>query len=169
MKKLVATAAVFGLATVAGADFSGFYDPGNWTFAADDDGYVDTSGAPAQIALYGTNSGGFSSFTTLTIATPAAGTFSFDWNFGTFDTPGYDEVGYVINGTYYFLDDGYGPGSGSVSVAVNAGDVIGWYVESYDGCCGESYIEVYNFSGPIPAPGALALLGLAGLASRRRR
>ena len=169
MKKLVATAAVFGLVGVAAADFSGPYDPGNWNFYADDDGYVQTGNAPAQIELFGTNSGTWYSYTTLTIMTPAAGSFDFDWNYGSFDSPGYDEIGYIVNGTYYFLDDGFGPGTGSVSVAVNAGDTIGWYVESYDGCCGESYIEVYNFSAPIPAPGALALLGLAGLASRRRR
>ena len=168
MKKLVATAAVFGLVGVAAADFSGPYDQGNWSFQADDDGYVIWN-APAQVELFGTNSGTWYSYTTLTIATPAAGNFEFHWQYGSFDSPGYDEVGYIINGTYYFLADGNGISNGDVSVPVNAGDTIGWYVESYDGCCGESYIEITNFKGPIPAPGALALLGLAGLASRRRR
>ena len=168
MKRLIATAAVLAVAGAANADFSGYYAPGEWTFQADDDGYV-VWGDPAQVTLYGTNSGTFSSYTTLTIAAPLAGTFSFDWSWGTFDSPGYDEIGYIVGGTYYFLDDGYGPGSGSVSVAVNQGDTIGFYAESYDGCCGENWITVTNFTGPVPAPGALALLGLAGLTARRRR
>ena len=87
MKKLVATAAVFGLVGVAAADFSGPYDPGNWNFYADDDGYVQTGNAPAQIELFGTNSGTWYSYTTLTIMTPAAGSFDFDWNYGSFDSP----------------------------------------------------------------------------------
>ena len=168
MKKVIVTAAVLAVAGAANADFSGYYASDQWSFMADDDGYV-VWNAPTMVTLYGTNSGSSYSYTTLTIAAPMAGTFAFDWTYGTFDSPGYDSVGYTVNGSYTYLDDGYGPGSGSVSVDVNAGDTIGWYVWSWDGCCGEAFIEVYNFTGPVPAPGVLALLGLAGLTARRRR
>ena len=168
MKKVIVTAAVLAVAGAANADFSGYYAPGNWAVYSPGDGFI-TWNAPSMVTIDGINTGGPADYTTLTIAAGAAGTFAFDWTYFTYDSPGWDEGGYIVNNTYYMLDMGYGPGSGSVSVAVNAGDTIGFYVLSYDGGLGQGVLEVYNFSAPVPAPGALALLGLAGLTARRRR
>ncbi|UCD76391.1 MAG: hypothetical protein JSV91_05585 [Phycisphaerales bacterium] len=168
MKKIITTAAVLAVAGAANADFSGYYAPAGWTEVTPYDSAIIWN-APGGVTVQGVDSGTwYGSFTTLTIVAPANGLFQFDWYYYTTDSPGYDEGGYIINNTYYYLD-GYGGGSGTVSVNVNAGDTIGWYVNDYDGCCGAGFLEVTNFTGPIPAPGALALIGLAGLTARRRR
>ncbi len=158
----VATAAIAGSAT---ADFIGAYDHANWTFFTAGGGYVATA-TPAQLTLIGGDVS-ISGYTEYTIAAATAGNFEFDWSYYSINSPGYDAGGYIVGGTYYQLDDGYGPGSGSVSVAVTAGETIGFYAFTSDGAFGPGEFTVTNFD--VPAPGVLALLGLAGLASRRRR
>ena len=56
--------------------------------------------------------------------------------------------------------------SGTVSFAVNVGDTFGFAAFTADGAFGDSTVTLTNF---VPAPGAVALLGLAGVAGRRRR
>ena len=160
----VATAAIAGSAA---ADFIGYYDHANWDFFTEGAGYVATA-TDTQLTLIGDDSS-WGGYTEYTITAQGAGDFVFDWSYYTINSPGWDAGGYIVGGTYYQLDDGYGPGSGSVSVAVGDGDTIGFYVYSADGVFGPGYLTITNFTGPVPAPGALALLGLAGLASRRRR
>jgi len=164
---LVACAAAATIAGNAAADFIGYYDIANWDFFAQDDGWLDDAGAPAEVTIYGTDSGGSYSYTTLTIEAQFDCTFAFDWEYGTFDGPPYDNAGYIVGGTYYYLiGDAEYSGSGHVEVDVSAGTTIGFYVWSWDGCCGQAYMTISNF---VPAPGALALFGLAGLGRRRRR
>ena len=82
-----------------------------------------------------------------------------DWTFldheWTFNGDGGNHDGLVIEARLY----SYSGGSGSAWI-----DDIDVSVFDADGSGG---IEIHF--APIPAPGALALLGLAGLASRRRR
>lgn len=81
---------------------------------------------------------------------------------------GFDNAFYLLNGTAVFLAPGdLAPWTGSERVTVKAGDVIGWRVKSIDGIFGPGVLTITNFQ--IPAPGAFALFGLAGLCHTRRR
>ncbi len=162
---LIAGAAAAIIAGSATADFVGYYDHDNWTFFSEAAGSF--SGTETSLLLVGGDAS-LPGYTTYTIAAGGAGPFAFDWSYYTINSPGYDSVGYIVNGTYFELDMGYGPGSGSVSVDVGAGDEIGFYAYTSDGVFGAGELTITNFSA-VPAPGALALLGLAGLAGRRRR
>ena len=162
---VLAGAAAAVIAGSASADFVGYYDHDNWAFFTAGGGYVATA-TEATLKLIGGDSS-IPGYTTYTIAAGGAGAFSFDWSYYSINSPPYDEGGYIVNGTYYMLDMGYGPGSGSVSVDVTAGDEIGFYCYTMDGVFGAAELTITNFSA-VPAPGALALLGLAGLARRRR-
>ncbi len=185
MKTAKVFSAAAGLAVAAaayGQGFSGLFAPANWTFNANGGGgSVNTAGAPASISIIGDDGpatpGGQD--TDFTIMSPIAGTWSFSWNYDPTDTGTYDSAYYLLNGVETFLADNVGPGfpnpggpnpsNGAVaSIAVNAGDVIGFRVRSADGALGAGTLTISNFV--IPAPGSLALLGLGGLvASRRRR
>ncbi|MCK4873080.1 MAG: hypothetical protein KAS72_10175 [Phycisphaerales bacterium] len=169
MGRTLAAAVALSLAGAAYADFSGVYAPENWTFEVIWEGSVDTSGAPASIEITGGDNGsGYTDVASFTIAAAADGTFSFDWAYSSIDDPGWDWVGYYIGDTMYNLSDI--PGTfGSVSEEVLAGDKIGWFVVSVDSMNGAGVAEISNFTGPIPAPGTLALLGAAALAVRGRR
>jgi MYXO-CTERM domain-containing protein len=167
MKRAIVVGAALAMTGVAQAQFEGYYAPENWTFYDEAGGFLDESGVPDYLTIFGGDSS-VPGYTQLTIAAGADGTFAFDWAYDSIDSPGYDEGGYIYNGGYYFLSDTYGE-SGSVSFEVGAGEEIGFYVYTYDGVFGPGELTISNFSAPVPAPGALALLGLAGLASSRRR
>jgi hypothetical protein len=184
-------ALILSSAQTARADFSGAYAPGNWTLFnstapsvppggfVTGNGSVNTAGAPVFITLNGSNGsgqvgsngpdiGGIN--TDYTIAAVASGTWSFDWSYVTEDSPGFDPSYYLLNGVKTFLSEGPGtPVAGSVSIAVNAGDVIGWRIWTADNLFGPAHLTITNFVAPVPAPGALALLGLAAVSGRSRR
>jgi hypothetical protein len=77
--------AVCFAATPAHAQFSGAYDPANWTFTnTNADGSVNTTTAPAAIRVDGgANGSGAPGSTTYSILANAAGTVSFNWNYST--------------------------------------------------------------------------------------
>lgn len=138
----------FGL--VSKAQFSGLYDPSNWTFTAvtaPSIGNVNTTGAPAQIVLSGDDdgSGGCCNEHVLySIDILYSGTISFDYSHVNFDI---DNFYYTLNNTDYLIT---ASGSGSLSVPVNAGDNFGFKVISQDDCCGQGVATISNFSGPTP-------------------
>ena len=170
IKTTIAALAVAGLASAAVADgFSGYYDPANWTFNANGgDGSLDLSGVPASITIIGDDSGAnLPRNTDLTIASNMTGVMSFDWSYFSIDDPGFDDGSYLINGVEFVLSDTSGQ-SGSISVNVNAGDIIGFRVWTSDGLFGPGELTISNFT-VVPTPGALALLGLGGLAAGARR
>jgi MYXO-CTERM domain-containing protein len=167
MKRALVVGAALAMTGVAQAQFEGYYAPENWTFYDEAGGSLDLGGVPDYLTIIGGDSS-IAGYTTLTIAAGAAGTVEFDWSYYSIDSPGYDEGGYIYNGANYFLSDTYGE-SGSVSFEVGAGEEIGFYVYTSDGAYGPGELTISNFSAPVPTPGALALLGLAGLASSRRR
>jgi hypothetical protein len=151
---VLAAAAGLAVSGAAFGQFSGPYAPGNWTFNANGgNGSVNTGGAPAQIALTGNDNGFGPIDTDFTIAAATGGTMAFHWVYSSGDTGTYDTAYYLINGTQTFLGTNSGPFSGDVSIGVNAGDIIGFRVNSADGVFGPGTVTISNFSiGGAPPP-----------------
>lgn len=95
------------------------------------------------------------------------GTVSVNWAFSSDDDPQYDAVGYVRNNQFLIVGNASGA-SGLMTFNVTAGETFGLAVITSDGTFGAGTATFTNFSY-VPAPGALALLGIAGAAGRRRR
>lgn len=159
----------------ARADFSGYYAPGNFSLTnTNADGFF-TSAAPISITLFGgANGSGNPGTTDFTITAPATGVVMFDWAYSTTDIPILDDAGFLLNGNYVELApvDGL---SGPFAVAVMAGDVFGFRVETLDNTEDRGAFTVSNFSGPtasVPEPSGLTLIAtaavLGGVAARRR-
>jgi MYXO-CTERM domain-containing protein len=165
-----------GLVSTASADFSGPYAPGNWDFITNGgSGALDLSGVPSEITVIGDDSGLDNTYTQLQIKVPFDGDFKFNWLYSSTDSGTFDNGGYLtsVDGVifdYVELADNDTQGSGVVDLkGVKAGTIFGFYVFSVDGVFGAGNLTISQFSGPVPAPSALGLLGVAGLAATRRR
>ena len=99
-----------------------------------------------------------------------AGTISVDWAYSSApgnDSGGWDGAGWVLNGVFTVLAVNSGsPASGTLTFSVNAGDTFGFGAGTADGFFGSGTATFTNF---VPAPGAVGLLAMAGLAGSRRR
>lgn len=72
-----------------------------------------------------------------------------------------------VNGVYSVLANNDTPaGANPFNWVLGSGDVFSLRIRSTDGLFGSLSVSVTNW---VPAPGALALLGVAGLAGTRRR
>ncbi|MCW5776545.1 MAG: hypothetical protein KIS87_08915 [Phycisphaeraceae bacterium] len=171
MKTTVSVLALVAAAGAAQAQFSGYYAPANWNYVTPGNSYVDVSGAPNSVMVVGNDDGsGSSANTDMTITVPVGGNWKFDWSYASTDSGNYDRAYYLLNGNQFFLaQNDSGVKSGSATIPVNPGDVIGFRVFSADSVFGPGYLTIREFSAPIPAPGALALAGLGGLLAARRR
>jgi hypothetical protein len=178
LQYVVAAALLLVAPTAAQADFSGPYTPSNWTFSnGSQDGSVDTSGAPDSITITGADNGVPNVNTDFTIAAAGTGLWSFDFNWDNQDTDNlnFDSGGFLLNGV--FTPYGGPDASGHTEEFVNAGEIIGFRVNTADGLFGPGVLTISNFSGPgergvsTPEPGTLILmaLGAAGLAVGRLR
>ena len=96
-----------------------------------------------------------------------SGTVSVNWSFSSVDDPQYEAVGFVQNNQFRVVGNTNGT-SGVMNFNVTAGESFGLAVMTTDGLFGAGTATFTNFSY-VPAPGALALLGLAGVSGRRRR
>ena len=136
--------------TVYQAGFAGDFDPVNWTLNTNGgNGSVDVSGAPASIELTGSDDGSWTSnITSYETIIPIDGTVSFDWNYTTIDTPGYDAFGYILDGNAYALT--WVPGGSSFSINVTQGASFGFIVYSDDnfGGPGVAITNAFLFSSP---------------------
>jgi len=170
----VAGAAALGAPAIAQADFSGPYDHANWTFTQA--GNSSFSANLTTLVLTGSNNGStLNAQKEYTIASDASGTVSFDWDYSSVDSLNWDYGGFSVNGVFTTLAFNSTAGTGNFSTAVNAGDIIGFWVFSQDSTFGAGVLEITNFSGPVavPEPGSLGLLALGtvggALGLRRRR
>lgn len=156
--KTIFTSLLLLCAIAINAQFANYYDPANWTTTHSsgcDNGYVDATGAPGSVLIVGSeNPGCFSSVVAYGVTVAICGTVSFDWLYTTDDCDGsfFDPFGYYLNGVPTQLSvDGHPDGSsqsGSVSISVNVGDVVAFYVWSRDNICGRAWSTISNFSGP---------------------
>lgn len=87
--------------------------------------------------------------TTLTGTVFSSGLFQFDWAFTTLDDAGFESAGYLIDGSYTFLADTTGE-SGSVSVPITAGSLIGFQMNTVDNTGRAGVLTVSDFSAPVP-------------------
>lgn len=173
MKKSLFVAAMAGTAFAApvlGAGFVGDYAPANWTLSQGNaNGFVQQHDASTLILVGGNNGSGGFGYTDLLIQVAQTGFISFDWAYDSADDPGWDASLYFSDGTGFVLLSDIPGTSGSVlTVAVNAGDFFAFSIETVDNTFGPGILTVTNFSF-VPAPGAVGLLALGGLAAVRRR
>ena len=166
----LASAAVAGMAT---ADVEVIFDvsgPGGNGFTVDFD--ADGALAGMDIAFDFTNAGGYTWAGDLFITIV-------DPNGTAIQYGGYNlDAGYTNAGDFDSSFDTSTSGTFASSVALESFGLSGsgtWTIGFYDGYTGgaetDNWAGVINLEGlgAVPAPGALALLGLAGLAGRRRR
>lgn len=156
---LLTVGTVTAFASNASAAFIGYYAPSNWTTTDfNSNGTVDISGAPDSIVVIGgDNQSGISGTTDFTIAAQESGTWSFSWSYDSFDNVGdADRGGYLLNGVFTQLaqnsdveNNGFQPVTGSVSLAVNQDDIIGYRVRTLDNNSFPGQLTVSNFNAPI--------------------
>ena len=180
------------VSTLIAASASADFIPANWTLRQnslqDDfyDGYplisvgqtvtvggsngsVGGSGilSSSSMELFGGNSN-YRGITWYSTVASSTGTISVDYAFGNpSDISNYDGAGWVLNGVFTaVVTNGNGPRTGKITFSVNAGETFGFGVFTVDGTEGAGTATFTNF---VPAPGAIALLGAAGLVGSRRR
>lgn len=185
--------ALFAWAIPASADvvdFTGVFSPAQWTLSAAAQGFVDSSGASANIALTGGNDeSGLPSVTRYSIRAPFNALISFSWSYLTVDSggPDMDRAGYFLGGTDFQLtrNNGLDTQNGLVSsLNLSKGQTFGFYVQSMDSSFGPATITIGNFRAvslerplaltPTPEPSTVMLtatalaIGLTRLARRRK-
>ena len=176
------------VSTLIAASASADFIPANWTLSQNSldgygpisvgqtvtvggsDGSVGGSGilSSSSVGLFGGNSfvRGITWYSTVASST---GTISVDYAFGnpSRDIYDFDGAGWVLNGVFTaVVTNDNGPRTGTITFSVNAGETFGFGVFTADGEYGAGEALFTNF---VPAPGAIALLGAAGLIGGRRR
>jgi hypothetical protein len=131
-------------------NFTSSFAPENWTLVTNSgNGYVDLSGAPAQVTLWGSDSGSGSTIDTeYKIIIPTDGTIKFDWYYETFDGPSFDPFGYSINDVLVQVTNN-SKGTiqnGSASIALNEGDEFAFVVRTTNDIFGRGSSTMFNFS-----------------------
>jgi len=138
-----------------GVGFVNDFSSANWNVdLTTGDGSVNIN--TNSLTIVGTNELGIGNVNTnATLAATQSGNYSFDWSYSTLDfSPDYDPAFY-INGTAIQLSVNNGylnqdlMQNGTMTFFANDGDLIGFAVNSIDGCCGEATLVVSNFTYPV--------------------
>ncbi|MBK9482709.1 MAG: fibronectin type III domain-containing protein [Bacteroidetes bacterium] len=149
------------------ANFAGAYAPANWTLTqVNSNGTVNIAGAPLNIILTsGTNASGIEGSTNYTKTIDCAGTVSFNWSYTHPDAllgSVFDYPRLKLNGNYVvpvtgefpgFIIALAGPQNGTVTLPVNAGDVIELQAYTIDNDPTPCTVTITNFSAPAPQVG----------------
>jgi hypothetical protein len=172
---LLAVGLAVGLPGAAQADFNGDYALVNWTLTDGAQGGVDLSQAPQTVTLFG-GANDVAGATSYTITVPNAIVLSFDWSYinnDLYQDPLFEPAGYLVDGILFQLTDDLGAPtqSGTVTLALSAGDVFGFEVVTFDGyygsangTYGSSFLSVTDFAVPEPVSWPVLALGLGALA-----
>ena len=91
------------------------------------------------------NGSGTAGTTDFTVPVTANEVVSFDWDYSTTDTPGFDRFGYLVNGAFTVLADADGQ-SGNTVVNLTAGDTFGFRSETDDNGFGNNEILITNYT-----------------------
>ena len=105
--------------------------------------------APDTAVIVGGNNGSSSAGeTSLGVTVTQNTSISFDWLFESGDSPGYDDFGYTLNGTFILLSNGGAayPQSGNFSLALNATDTFEFTVLTDDNGFGAATATITNFT-----------------------
>ncbi len=129
--------------------FVGVYDPVNWLVVTDDsDASVDFSADGTTLEITGSDAGNSNSLAKACIMTQCDITVTFDWDYSTDDVDGaaFDPAYYLndvridlINGESY-------AGSGTLTITVASGTLLGFGIESTDGIEGAANLDITGFS-----------------------
>ncbi|BAY13928.1 PEP-CTERM sorting domain-containing protein [Calothrix sp. NIES-2098] len=140
----------------AEAAFIGPYAPSNWTLInRNADGFVNTTGAPSSVTLFGGDNGSNSYGTTDYIVQAVAdGVLSFKWNYSTADAAAFfDPFSFVKNGIVTNLFSSLSTtGQGTFSTNVAAGDFFSFQVKTSDNKYGRGSVTISDFSAPFSEP-----------------
>ena len=153
-----------------------------WTFSNDSsgDGTITVTSSTPSFQIDGSDNGsGYdTSFYTQTFA--SAVTLTFTWQYASLDPAGtvWDTAGYILGDTETQLSQDTYPDVGSSGIAtvdIAAGQVFGFYVDSFDSTGGAGYLAINQdlvlpSAPPPPPPPAIPepstpVLMLAGLAA----
>ena len=138
--------------TVQVDDFVENYAIANWSLSnTNADGSVNTTGAPASIALTsGNNGSNASGDTNYTITVATTGTISFSWSYSTDDGPDFDYPSVIVNGvpTLFtgYNQSGASNQSGSMTVNVIAGQSFAFNMHTLDNTFGPATVVISNFA-----------------------
>ncbi|HPI55249.1 MAG TPA: hypothetical protein PLU10_11200, partial [Chitinophagaceae bacterium] len=137
--------------------FAGIYAPANWTQAlVNSNGTVTTVSAPTFITLTSSNGLISNGQTNYTVTIPCTGIVTFDWVYSTADSgPQYDVPRYSINGgipvvfpTFKAQNGDPLQQTGSVSIAMTAGQTLTLQAHTSDNLGGAASIKIQNFKAP---------------------
>jgi len=114
-------------------------------------GYASTPDNGQSVVFTGPNDGsGLPGYTELKVVSRGTGLFRFSWVYTSLDVAGADSAGYLLNGQLYPLATANGQ-SGSNTVPVRTGDVIGFRIDTTDNVGEPGVLTISNFSAPAPA------------------
>jgi hypothetical protein len=127
------------------------------------DGSVSFAPDWMSLTLTGGNNGsGLPGLTSFLGTATQPGIISFTYSYDSLDMPGFDNAGYLLDGTLVFLSD-TAPDTGSASFAVSIGTNFGFYVATADNTFEPGVLSVTfvppSFDGTDAPEPASALLG----------
>jgi hypothetical protein len=137
-------------------------------------GSVSSPDGGASLLISGPNDGsGLNGFTDVTITVAKSGLIQFQYTYSSLDLPGYDFAGYLLGTVFVPLADENGQ-SATVLVPVTQGQLFGFRVGTLDNTGEPGILTLTDFSAPtiaggstspVPEPGSLSLLLVAGTAA----
>ncbi|MBL6619379.1 MAG: hypothetical protein ISP54_03375, partial [Flavobacteriales bacterium] len=128
--------------------FVGVYDPANWLVVTDDsDASVDFSADGTTLEITGSDAGNENSLAKACIMTQCDITVTFDWDYSTEDEAAEFDPAYYLNDVRIdLINDESLSGSGTLTIAVASGTLLGFGIESTDGILGAANLEISGFS-----------------------
>ncbi len=132
------------------------FAPEFWDILSEGDGLVQIEEDQMEIWGSDSNIGGNEVLTQATIEILVDGTYAFDWTYFTVDGAQYD-IAYFINDERTDLtleqdiegnEFGNSGQSGSVSLELTAGTILGFGIEATDDCCGLGTLTIEHFTHP---------------------
>lgn len=148
-----------GATCVNASGFQNAFAPSNWVLTqtpAAANGSVITTSAPFNIKMISSNGApGFGAGVTgYQIPITCNGTVTFNWTYSTTDNPNNDYPQYSLDSGAAIQFTGFDPSgantqSGTMSIAVNAGQLLSLQSYSADNLGGACTTTISNFSGPV--------------------